>query len=459
MPATDMNPAIATVLDVAEHFERLKRRAEGLLDELGASARGFFTPTEDEQVRQVLVSYWHSRNALVEVVIEAHRDDPAATVDERNTRFLVALAGALVLIDAGRFLREHIHGRPVVRRKLNEPEPAFGIPGGVYDRIQASLTSPVHAWYLFHALRYLEENEDALERLAASEGQLGSLYELMTRLRHRLKVRLEDLVVARVRVHGRRLRTGFQRDLLFRALYGLQKVVSQFLSEKYTRPGHAPGLPRMVVAQILAQLSPGDVLITRKEYAVTNYFLPGYWPHAALYVGRESTLAELGLADDEQVRPWLAAFHDCGGGEESRVLEALKDGVRIRPTSSPLGCDAIAVLRPRLEREDVRTALARGFRHVGKPYDFDFDFTRSDRLVCSEVVYRSYEGLGGLTFALTRRTGRMTLSAEDLLLMSLRSQGFQPVAAYAPGFTTQLQWSAGAVEMLQKTLRQSENTG
>ena len=83
---------------------------------------------------------------------------------------------------------------------------------------------------------------------------------------------------------------------------------------------------------------------------------------------------------------------------------------------------------------------------------FDFDFTRSDRLVCTEVVYRSYEGLGGLSFTLTRRTGRLTLSAEDLLAMSLRSQGSEPVAAYAPGFTNRLQWSAGAVETLRRTL-------
>ena len=30
---------------------------------------------------------------------------------------------------------------------------------------------------------------------------------------------------------------------------------------------------------------PGDVLVVRKEYAATNYFLPGYWPHAALVIG------------------------------------------------------------------------------------------------------------------------------------------------------------------------------
>jgi len=57
-------------------------------------------------------------------------------------------------------------------------------------------------------------------------------------------------------------------------------------------------------------------------------------------------------------------------------------------------------------------ALARGLSHEGKAYDFDFDFTRSDRMVCTEVVYRTYDGVGGMAFELKRRAVR--LGAEEL---------------------------------------------
>ena len=77
-------------------------------------------------------------------------------------------------------------------------------------------------------------------------------------------------------------------------------------------------------------------------------------------------------------------------------------------------------------------ALARGLFHEGKPYDFDFDFTRSDRLVCTEVVYRSYGGVGGVSFSLTRRAGRLTLAAEDLVDMALARQFFDTLAVVAP---------------------------
>ena len=63
-------------------------------------------------------------------------------------------------------------------------------------------------------------------------------------------------------------------------------------------------------------------------------------------------------------------------------------------------------------------------------YNFDFDFFSSDRLVCTEVVYRSYDGLDGITFTLTERAGRKTLSAEDLLDFALDSNAFEPVAIF-----------------------------
>ena len=92
-------------------------------------------------------------------------------------------------------------------------------------------------------------------------------------------------------------------------------------------------------------LLPGDVLIVRKEYALTNYFLPGYWPHAALYLGTAPQLAAWGLSGGLACRPQLARLAGAGSAV---VLEALKDGVQLRTLDSPFGVDSIIVLRPRL---------------------------------------------------------------------------------------------------------------
>jgi Permuted papain-like amidase enzyme, YaeF/YiiX, C92 family len=141
----------------------------------------------------------------------------------------------------------------------------------------------------------------------------------------------------------------------------------------------------------------------------------------------------------------------CDLHEPRRVLEAMKDGVWVRSLKSPFDSDALAVIRPRLASADVAEALSRGMFHEGKPYDFDFDFTRSDRLVCTEVVYRSYEGVGGIKFQLKRRTGRLTLAAEDLLQMALDRASFEPLAAFCPVHSTQLQTGTDAEQLIRKT--------
>jgi hypothetical protein len=92
--------------------------------------------------------------------------------------------------------------------------------------------------------------------------------------------------------------------------------------------------------------------------------------------------------------------------------------------------DAVAVIRPQIEPDLVAEAIARAAQHEGKGYDFDFDFFRSDTLVCTEVVYRAYDGVGPLRLQLTERSGRPTLSAEDLLDLALDGSGFDPVAVF-----------------------------
>ena len=452
MFSPEINESIQTVLDIGSHFDRLKDRATLFLENFGASDRGFFTPTEDDQLRQLLVSYWHSRNALFEVVLGNRDYDEATSDEEKHVRFLIGFGGALVLIDAARFMIDHVHDRPTVRTKLNEPEPAFGIPSGVYDRIRKSLTNPVHAWHLYHALQFVDNHDQSLQRYAASNEPLRKLLELSLTLRHRLNVGLDDYLIARIRARATELVTHVRRDLLFRAMYGIQKFCSQLLSETSTQPGHKSHLPSPIAEQLRSQLIPGDVLITRHEYAMTNYFLPGFWPHAALYLGCESHMADMNLTSNATFLPLLPSFRNCGSASEGRVLEALKDGVRLRPVSTPMTCDAIAVVRPQLTIAQVTDSLARGLHFVGRPYDFDFDFTRSDRLVCTEVVYRTYEGIGGLGFPLVRRAERLTLSAEDLLRMAMQGDGFRVVGAFAPGFATEFQLADDATGLLNETL-------
>lgn len=444
----------ATVTSLASHFESLKQRANDLIGTVQAQTRGFFTPTEDEQTRHLLVSYWQSRNAMFELVSSLHQLDRYPE-PLRPMALTVAYAGALVLVDVARFLRENFHHRPVVRAKLNEPEPHFGIPGGTYELVQKSLTSPVHAWHLYHAVVFVEQHQHELQQQASGRPDFQAVLDIIRRLQHRLNVSVESYVVARTRVRTRSLSNRLTHRLLGRAIYGLQKCVSRLIADRYVHRNHQPGLPPQIESQLQQELQPGDIIVTRKEYAFTNYFLPGYWPHVALYIGTAQELQSMNLDHHENVMPGWQTIETCDPLRPHRVLEALKDGVRVRSLTCPFTSDAIAIIRPRLSREQIATAIGRGFFHNGKPYDFDFDFSRSDRMVCTEVVYRTYEGIGGIEFQLIRRAGRLTLSAEDLLRKAIQQDGFQVHAVYCPSRSDLVCRDHQAVELLNLTVGKS----
>jgi hypothetical protein len=442
-----------TVAHLAVYFEELKQAALDLRDQFQVRERGLFSPTEDEAARQLLISYWMARTALFEVVI-GYRDAEVVPPPLQPTRFLIGYAAALLLVDAARFLRENYHDQPVIRAKLNEPEPHFGIPPESYDTVQRSLTSPVHVWHLYHAVRYQTEQAAELRALE-SEPLLAPLVEVVDRLGPRLQVSVYELAKARIRARTRQLSNTIRRNLIDRALYGLQKVACLMVTDRFTRLGHEPSLPASVAKELRSLLRPGDVIVNRKEFALTNYFLPGYWPHAALYLGEPGDLERLGLHEHQELKPRWRRMLELDQHEPGRVLEAMRDGVWLRSLRTPFRADAIAVVRPMLSEMDIAQAIGRGMLHEGKAYDFDFDFTRSDRLVCTEVVYRSYQGIGGIQFSLTRRAGRLTLAAEDLLRLALNRSGFAPLAVFVPNQASRLLHGHDAETVLGASLAAS----
>jgi hypothetical protein len=408
-------------------LDELKTRAADLTSRISAERRGYFTPEEEDQVLGLLISYWQTRNALLELIGSLRREFATALVPPPSA-FLIGFSAAAILVDAARFLRDVADSRPILREKLNQSAPQFGIPPGVFDTIQRSLVSARNGWHLLQAIQHYRERIQA----AAAElsGNDRRLFEITERVVPRLDVSKSQFARAKLNTRAGQIARQVKQAVVDRTLYGLQRLAGTLVSDKYLRPGHRPALPLEVRSQFESLMVPGDVLMVRKEYALTNYFLPGHWPHVALYLGSAQQLAACGI--DQRHPRWskLQAILEKHGRV---VLEALKDGVHLRSLESPFAVDSLVVLRPRLDRTEIARGLDRVLSHEGKPYDFDFDFRRSDRLVCTEVVYRALDGLGQFRIPLVRRAGRPTLAGVDFARHGMQQQLFQPIAAFAPG--------------------------
>ena len=119
--------------------------------------------------------------------------------------------------------------------------------------------------------------------------------------------------------------------------------------------------------------------------------------------------------------------------------------------------DKFVVLRPNLDVASIDKAIGRVLWHQGKMYNFDFDFFSSDRIVCTELVYRAYDGLGNLNFPLSERAGRKALSAEDLINYALDTTTFEPVAIFGvDGCRDEVLYRDGVREVLEATCDRAE---
>jgi hypothetical protein len=189
-----------------------------------------------------------------------------------------------------------------------------------------------------------------------------------------------------------RLKEGFSYPF-----YQVVAKVSTFLGDTRTskRP---PALRGERLHALEKKLRPGDILLVRQDDFLSNAFLPGFLPHAVLWLGEEAAWTSLALeggtklGDDPLVRAVLPKFRAAVDehGNPARAIEAVSEGVLFSSLEHAMSKDYVAALRPELPEGRVAAAIRRGVTLLGRPYDFDFDFATDDRIVCTELVYHAY---------------------------------------------------------------------
>jgi hypothetical protein len=175
------------------------------------------------------------------------------------------------------------------------------------------------------------------------------------------------------------------------------------------------------------QLKPMDILLEKTPFRLTDSFIPGYWGHAAIYIGTEDDLKRLGIWEHELVQKFA---DDISDGK--LIVEALRSKVQINSLEDFSNIDDFALLRMRTEMSDKQLAdhILRALSHIGKKYDFSFDVETGDTIVCSELHYRTFIDI---KFNTTLYLGRSTISVDQVAEQAIEGMPLAPILLFING--------------------------
>ncbi len=303
--------------------------------------------------------------------------------------FALSFAGLCAQVDSGLRLLEVLSGKKLLQTLFDEAMPGLGLPAHTLGGLRGKLG---RARDLFLVPLGGDWYERWIERESKQDAALGPLIRALTPLRLRARKRVLTPTTSGVSNKIDTLKSEFAQQW-----FPLQKSFAEWAGDTRFTDQSRRLISDAQIAELKAKLEPGDIIVERRNWYLSNVGLPGFWPHAALYVGTPAQLASLDSDLPSRLgltRPaaWKALSDRDAQGHEHPVVEAVSEGVVTSSVEHTCGADYVAVLRPRLSKEARVRAIERALIFFGRPYDFNFDFATDDQVVCSELVVKAYEG-------------------------------------------------------------------
>jgi len=335
--------------------------------------------------------------------------------------FLVGYAGFLAEYRFALEFIDRVENDPGLDPLLNEPVPEIGLPSGTYSKLK---------FRFLNVRRATEFAARGAAYLAGAGGKSPKLRETIDEDRERIRKmghgRAESLTAKNA--------LKIVEDVSFSAYFPVQAGVSDWMGDTKVKRRGVSLVSEEQIRKLSSRLEPGDILLTRHEWYLSNIGLPGFWPHGILFIGTPEE--RRAYFADAEVKSWVQSQGQADGdfeallktkepgawaasrkpvrGEVTRVIEAISEGVVFNSMEHAADVDSIVALRPRLAKREKAVAILRAFHYTGRPYDFNFDFRTDATIVCTELVYKSYEpatNFTGLRFPLIEMLGRPVLPA------------------------------------------------
>ena len=403
------------------------------------------------------------------------RFDPSRADRSRHLRsFLLTFEAELSLFANAARIARLVDPHPTASSFLDAPQLDLGIPAASFSKMRHELLGSRDQARVVAGEQYM----DLLELgFAGPEEAMGLGVGELWRHDRALLARIQE--IAPIDRGSLTLEADAQalRRNLHRVWYPVQHEFSEKAGDARTRRHGIYLISAAQHAEMDAALLPGDIALARKNWYLSNMGLPGFWPHAILYLGAPEKLEA--FFDDNEVKAWVheqtgldMSFGDllarrypaawlqytagpgAEPGEEAHeyvVLEAISEGVSFNTWAHAAG-DYLGVIRPKLDKVAKAQAIDAAFAQWSLPYDFNFDFSTDHAVVCTELVWRSYrpaEGKEGLDIPLVTIAGRHTLPANELARQYSETAG-QPASPY------EFVWFWDTSEAEQRALRGTE---
>ena len=193
---------------------------------------------------------------------------------------------------------------------------------------------------------------------------------------------------------------------------------------------------KKIVGHLKSILRPLDVANSKIRHKVSSYVIPGFWTHNALWIGTEADLKEIGIWDHPKMKPYHKKIR--GGAS---FLEADKPGVRLATIPFFLrNLDDVSIMRhkdlfykgkiSKKDKKFLRERILIAIGHVGKQYDFNFDFDFGDKIICSDVIHFSFPNV---KFDIRKRVGRFTTTPDVIAREAFEGKSFKVISLYIYG--------------------------
>ena len=233
------------------------------------------------------------------------------------------------------------------------------------------------------------------------------------------------------------------RDILFDfgsdSMNMVSKIFGNTMGLVSSREGYLKNIPASHKQKLEDEMEPGDILLEKTPFRLTDRFIPGHWGHVAIWVGSEEQLRELGVWDllPDLYQKAQDRFGYKGPSFQDKIrsghkiVEALRPGVQINTLEHFLNIDDMAVLRDKkVSKQALKRYVVRAFEQIGKEYDFNFDVETDKKIVCSELTFVAYDDY---QWPVAKTAGRYTISPDHVGEKANGEGPFSPMFLYHDG--------------------------